>query len=68
LILAHASRPELAAAMDVELPAAYARGAHITEADVRVAMAATAPARYGRDADEATRRVLRAWVEAVSSD
>ncbi|MYW03174.1 hypothetical protein GT354_33880 [Streptomyces sp. SID3343] len=67
LILANASRPELASAMDVELPAAYARGANITETDVRVAIAATAPAKYGREADEPTRRVLRTWLEGVAS-
>jgi hypothetical protein len=67
LILANASRPELASAMDVQLPPAYAQGANIAERDVRVAIAATAPVKYGRHADEPTRRLLRTWLEDVSS-
>ncbi|WP_406285176.1 phosphotransferase [Embleya sp. NBC_00896] len=63
LILAHAAEPELVSALDRALPAEYARAAAVPEADVRVAIAATAPARFGPGADAATRRVLRMWAE-----
>lgn len=63
LILAHAAEPELLAALDTALPDAYARGAGLSTADVRLAIAATAPAKYGQHADDATRRVLRMWIE-----
>ncbi|MGC0421359.1 phosphotransferase [Embleya sp. AB8] len=68
LILAHAGEPELASALETALPAEYARGAGCAEADVRVAIAATAPAKYGAGADEATRRMLRTWAQDAPAD
>ncbi|MFI1383035.1 phosphotransferase [Embleya sp. NPDC020886] len=67
LILAHAAEPESASELNAALPAEYARGAGRSEADVRVAIAATAPARYGPGADEATRRVLRMWTREAAA-
>ncbi|MYS81222.1 phosphotransferase [Embleya scabrispora] len=67
LLLAHAANPELASALEAALPAEYARGAGRSETDVRVAIAATAPAKYGPGADEATRRVLRQWTEHATA-
>ena len=63
VILAHAAQPELLSALDTAMPDAYARGAGVSVADVRIAIAATAPAKYGYHADDATRRVLRMWIE-----
>ncbi|MFF7247702.1 phosphotransferase [Embleya sp. NPDC008237] len=67
LILAHSAEPESASALDAVLPAEYARGAGRSEADVRVAIAATAPTKYGPGADEATRRMLRMWTRSAAA-
>ncbi|MFE5328602.1 phosphotransferase [Embleya sp. NPDC056575] len=67
LILAHVAEPRVAEALDAALPAEYARGAGLAEADIRVAIAATSPTKYGRGANEATRRLLRAWAEDAAT-